>query len=71
MFYGEVLTGPRSGFLAMVTNGSIHFEIQPLGDPSLRELYQRSTAQNLADGHAAHLNASGTTDGLSSSWVRR
>ena len=47
-FYGEVITGPRNGFLSMVTDGETHFEIQPLGNPADRERYTRENAQWLA-----------------------
>ncbi len=69
-YLGEVITGPKNGHIAVVSNGERAYEIHPLGDARHREFYCRAAAEQLATGHAAHLSNKGD-DNLSSSFVRR
>ena len=69
-YMGEVITGPQGGHIAVVSNGDRAYEIHPLGRSRDREFYSRPAAEQLALGHAEHINRKG--DGaLSSSFVRR
>lgn len=67
-FYGEIITGPQNGHIAVVTNGDKAYEIHPLGDVRHREFYARHAAVGLADNHAAFLNSGKEP---TSSFIRR
>ena len=67
-FYGEVITGPQNGAIALVSNGEAIYEIHPLGDVRHREFYHRPAAEQLAEHHAAFLNSGKAP---TSSFIRR
>lgn len=68
MFDGEVITGPKGGHIAVVSNAEDCFEVHPLGDSRHREFYLKASAEDVAASHSAYLNRGGK---LYSSFVRR
>ncbi len=59
MFQPSVITGPKNGHIAVVSDGDTTYEVHPHANPSNREFYARHAAEGLAEHHANFLNRGG------------